>query len=155
MKKIISGLSAALLLFSMSFAVHAAPVCKKQSIEKLVENVAENYEAKTLGRLDSQKPYIGKIRIVIEHSLADDDDPQRFVVKRFSLLAKAEAWLKSREVDGMPGRLSRPVSKCSRGVCSYNLDGGIDHNHLYLKRITYGVRNACPYLKTIYILDGD
>jgi hypothetical protein len=35
------------------------------------------------------------------------------------------------------------------------MDGGINHNNLYLKRITYGVSNGCPYLKTIYILDGD
>jgi hypothetical protein len=45
--------------------------------------------------------------------------------------------------------------KCAKGVCTYNFDGGILHNNLYLKKITYGMRGGCPYLKSIYLLDGD
>jgi hypothetical protein len=92
--------------------------------------------------------------MTIEHSLADDDDPQRFEVRRFPSLAKFEQWLKSREIDDRPGRYSREMT-CTRGVCRANMDGGINHNSLYLKQITYGMSNGCPYLKTIYILDGD
>ncbi|MGZ5483230.1 MAG: hypothetical protein ACXWID_14740, partial [Pyrinomonadaceae bacterium] len=90
-----------------------------------------------------------------EHSLADDDDPQRFEVRRFSSFARAEQWFKSREIEDLPGRYTRPVEKCARGVCTYNLEGGINHRSLYLRKITYGIRNGCPYIKTIYLLDGD
>jgi hypothetical protein len=55
----------------------------------------------------------------------------------------------------MPGRESRPLVRCAKGVCTYNFDGGILHNHLYLKKISYGTRSGCPYIKTIYLLDGD
>lgn len=126
-----------------------------QSVENLVTKLADSFTNKTMGTLDADRPYVGRFTIRIEHSLADDDDPQRFEVRRFSSFARAEQWFKSREIEGMPGRYSRPVEKCARGVCTYNLDGGINHNSLYLKRITYGIRHGCPYLKTIYVLDGD
>jgi len=121
----------------------------------LAKAVAERFPARTLAGLDKDRAVRGRIKIVIEHSLADDDDPQRFEVRRFSSLAQVEKWLKSREIDGLPGRHSRDFLNCARGVCRINMDGGINHNNLYLKRITYGVSNGCPYLKTIYILDGD
>ena len=145
----------AVILFSLSLPVHAQSPCKKQPIEDLVKAVAEGYEAKTLGSLDVQKPYVGKVRIVIEHSLADDNDKDRFVIKQFTSLARLERWLKSRETDGMPGRNIRTEVRCAKGVCDYSLAGGINHNNVYLKKITYGVRGGCPYLKTIYLLDGD
>ncbi|HEY6046283.1 MAG TPA: hypothetical protein VIU65_06740, partial [Pyrinomonadaceae bacterium] len=91
----------------------------------------------------------------IEHSLADDNDPQRFKVRRFASFALAEKWFKKQEIDGMPGRHAMPLVKCAKGVCTYNFDGGILHNNLYLKKITYGMRAGCPYIKKIYILDGD
>jgi Barrel-sandwich domain of CusB or HlyD membrane-fusion len=133
----------------------AAPACKKQSIGDLVKAIAKAYETKTLGTLDAQKPYSGRVRIVIEHSLAGDNDKGRFVIRSFASLAKAEAWLKSREHAEMPGRATKPFVRCAKGVCTYNFDGGIVHNTLYLKKITYGSRSGCPYIKTIYLLDGD
>ena len=145
----------AVVLLGLSLPVPANSACRKQSIEDLVKAVAESYEAKTLGSLDTQKPYVGKVRIVIEHSLAEDSAKDRFVIKWFTSLARAERWLKSREHEEMPGRGARPLVRCAKGVCTYNFDGGILHNHLYLKRITYGLRAGCPYLKTIYLLDGD
>jgi hypothetical protein len=156
MRKITAVMSVIMLaLFIVSPPGHAASPCKKQSIEDLAKAVAEAYETKTLGTLDTQKPYSGRVRIVIEHSLADDNDKGRFVIRSVVSLAKAEAWLKSREHEEMPGRRSMPFQKCSKGVCTYNFEGGILHNTLYLKKITYGIRNGCPYLKTIYLLDGD
>ena len=108
-----------------------------------------------MGSLDADRPYVGRFTIRIEHSLADDDDPQRFEVRRFSSFARAERWFKSREIEELPGRNTRPLVKCVKGVCSYNSEGGLLHNNLYLTKITYGIRNGCPYIKTIYILDGD
>lgn len=145
----------AVILFSLSLPVHAQSPCEKQPIEDLVKAVAEGYEAKTLGSLDAQKPYVGKVRIVIEHSLADDNAKDRFVIKSFTSLARAERWLKSREHEELPGRAIKPLAKCSKGICTYNFDDGIVHNTLFLKKISYGSRRGCPYLKTIYLLDGD
>ena len=153
MKKIQTAASAFVALIII--AGGATAQCKKQPIDALAKAVAEGFEAKTLSSLDSQKPYAGRIRIVIEHSLADDNDKNRFVVRSFLSPAKAEAWFKSREHDEMPGRQSMPFQKCSKGVCAFNFDGGILHNTLYLKKIAYGIRTGCPYLKTIYLLDGD
>jgi hypothetical protein len=135
-------------------AINAKP-CKKQSIEDLVKAFAQSFEEKSMDKLDADRPYLANVRIVIEHSLADDNDPQRFNVRKFASFARAEKWFKSREIDGMPGRNTRPVIKCAKGVCSYNSEGGILHNNLYLTKITYGIRGGCPYIKTIYLLDGD
>jgi hypothetical protein len=129
--------------------------CKKQPVEDLVKSFADSFANKSMDTLDAARPYVGRITIRIEHSLADDDDPQRFEVRRFSSFARAEQWFRSREIEEMPERYSRPVEKCARGVCTYNLDGGINHRSLYLQKITYGIRNGCPYIKTIYVLDGD
>ncbi|MFY9621853.1 MAG: HlyD family efflux transporter periplasmic adaptor subunit [Pyrinomonadaceae bacterium] len=143
---------------SATASIQVAPPkssCKRQPIEDLVAAFAESFSNKSMGTLDTGRPYVGRFTIRIEHSLADDDDPQRFEVRRFSSFARAERWFKRREIEDLPGRYTRPVEKCVRGVCTYNLDGGINHRSLYLQEITYGVRNGCPYIKTIYILDGD
>ena len=145
----------ALVLMSQTFQLSQAQACKQKTIEDLVKTIAGSYEEKTLGSLDAQRPYFGRVRIVIEHSLADDNDKGRFVIRSFTSLAKAESWLKSREHEAMPGRAAKPLQKCAKGICTFNFDDGIVHNTLYLKKITYGMRGGCPYLKTIYLLDGD
>jgi hypothetical protein len=142
----------AIFLFSLTLPATAVSPCKYPNIEDLAKAVAENYEAKTLRNLDAQKPYAGRVRIVIEHSLGEDSAK---VIRSFTSLARAEAWLKSREHEEMPGRESRPLKRCAKGLCTYDFDGGILHNHLYLQKISYGIRAGCPYLKTIYLLDGD
>ena len=152
-KTMVSAL--ALSLLSLCLPVCAVSPCKKQPVEDLAKAIAAAYEGKTLSTLDAQKPYGGKIRIVIEHSLGEDTDKDRFVIKWLTSLAKAEAWLKRREHEEMPGRESRPLKGCSKGICNYDFDGGILHNHLYLKKISYGLRGGCPFIKTIYLLDGD
>ena len=152
-KTLVSAL--ALVSFCFSSPVRAVSPCKKQPVEDFAKAIAAAYEGKTLSSLDAQKPYVGKVRIVIEHSLGEDDDKDRFVIKSFTSLAKFERWLKSREHEVMPARESRPLTRCRKGVCTFNFDGGILHNHLYLKKITYGLRGGCPYIKTIYLLDGD
>lgn len=153
MKKFI--VAVAVLVSTISMPVHAQPTCKNETIQQLVKALGEAYESKTLGNLDADRPFAGRFRIVIEHSLADNDAKGRFVSKWFTSMAKAESWLKSREHEEMPGRSIKPLRICGKGVCTYDFDGGILHNNLYLKRITYGFRRGCPYIKTIYLLDGD
>ena len=147
-------LTVLLLAFVMS-ASASVPAAKKDTIQQLAKTLAKAYEAKSLGSLDAKKPYIGQVKIVIEHSLADDNDKGRFVSRTFKTLKKAEQWLRSRATDGMPARESRKLERCRSGICSYDFGGGILHNHLYLKKFTYGFSSGRYYLKTIYLLDGD
>jgi len=151
----ISAAAFTIALLASAVSIEAKPKCKKQPIKNLVNAFAESFSNKTMGTLDADGPYVGRFTIRIEHSLADDDDPQKFEVRRFSSFAGAEQWFKSREIEDLPGRNIRPLLKCAKGVCSYNSEGGILHRNLYLTKITYGIRNGCPYIKTIYLLDGD
>src|SRR5438046_5263961 len=153
--KVTLVIAVAVTLFSLSLAVNAQSPCRGQPVEDVVKALSEGFETKTMRTLDAQRPYVGRVRIVIEHSLAPDDDKDRFVIRSFTSFARAERWLKSREHEEMPGRDTRPLARCAKGICTYNFDGGIVHNTLYLKKITYGSRGGCPYIKTIYLLDGD
>jgi hypothetical protein len=124
-------------------------------VEQLMKALDDAYNTGSMGRLDARRPYLGNVRIVIEHSLGEDGKGS-FERRQFRTLAQAERWLKSRERgDGTPFRETRPLEECSRGMCTYDFNGGILHNHLYLKKISYGFRKGRPYIKTIYLLDGD
>jgi hypothetical protein len=48
-----------------------------------------------------------------------------------------------------------PLKRCRRGLCTYDFDGGILHNSLYLPMVAFGLRGGLPYVKTLYLLDGD
>jgi hypothetical protein len=126
------------------------------TIEELVASVGEAFTSKTLAKLDAEHPYLGRVRIVLENSLAEDGAKDQFEVKTFKTLAGADNWTKSSErgEDG-PSRIIMTLKRCSKGICTYDFDGGIQHNALYIKKITYGFRNGRPYIKTIYLLDGD
>lgn len=160
MKRLFSALVLVAALFAFALFVFASPVhtqsASKKSIEKFVDSVAYAFMFKELSGLDAKRILVGNLRIVIEHSLRADDARDRFEIKSFKTFALAERWLKSRErEDGTPIRESRDLLQCRRGLCEYDLDGGIGHNHLYLKKVTYGLRRGRPYIKTIYLLDGD
>jgi len=143
----------ALILFAMSVPAFAKSPSRPESIEQIVQGVAEAYEAKDLGKLDAEHLIVGKIKIIIEDSLADGKDA--FHVKWFKSFGQAEAWLKSREHDELPGRQTRSLLKCRKGSCTFDLSAGILHNTLYLKRITYVVRKGRPFITAIHLLDGD
>ncbi len=149
-------LTIALLLFIFSPSARAQTPSPKQTVEQLAQVVSDAYAAKALGRLDAGRPYIGKVTIVIEHSLADDDAKDRFQRKAFKTLAQGERWLRSRETaDGFPARVGRLPGNCKKGACRYDFGAGLLHNHLYLQKITYGYNHGRPYIKTIFLLDGD
>lgn len=122
---------------------------KTQTIEQLAKAVAEAWSEGKLGSLDAQRPFVGSVRIRIEHSIAD-----RVESRSFKTLARAERWLKSRERADGPGRNIGPLQQCSKGVCAFEQEGML-HNNLYLQKITYGIRKGQPYIKVIHIIDGD
>lgn len=142
----------ALILLLAHLPARAQSPCKRETIEQVVGELAEAYTAKALGRLDAEHPFAGRVRIIIEHSLGEDE----YEVKGVANLSDAEEWLRNRESEESPKiREVRPLVRCRRGVCTYNFDGGILHNHLYIKKIIYGYRNHCPVIKTILLYDGD
>ncbi|HEX8745960.1 MAG TPA: cystatin domain-containing protein [Pyrinomonadaceae bacterium] len=125
-------------------------------IEQLMKALDEAYSLSRLARLDARRPYLGRVRIVIEHSLAADGAKDQYETRTFRTLAQADRWLKRREnSDGLPARQTRPLYECSGGSCEFDLNGGILHNQLYLTKVSYVIRRGRPYIKTIYLLDGD
>ncbi|HEX8772934.1 MAG TPA: hypothetical protein VF735_04965 [Pyrinomonadaceae bacterium] len=126
------------------------------AIEQLMKALDDAYNMRKMGRLDARRPYRGRVRVVIEHSIGGDGGPDSFERRQFRTLEQAERWLKSRErEDGTPFRETRPLEECSGGMCTYDFNGGILHNHLYLQKVSYGFTKGRPYIKTIYLLDGD
>lgn len=164
MKIIIRALVASFvlcLLMAANVAQAQTPASARPgTIEALIDKVEIGFGNRQLAELDGQQLFRGRIRFVIEHSLVEDNDPGHFEIRTFRSFAAAQRWLQSRETPNedappVPFPSLRPLQQCRKGVCTYDFDGGIDHNHLYLKRIYYGFKNRRPYLKTVYLLDGD
>jgi hypothetical protein len=151
MMKYLKQLSAgiALLLLIIPSAAQAQSRFKKGTIGALEDAFSTAFALNRLGGLDAKLPDHGKVRVVVEYSVLD---PEIKVFKTFSALGQ---WLKSRETeDGFPRTVTMPLVGCKRGLCTYDFNGGILHNHLYLKKLSYGYRNGRPYLKTIFLLNG-
>lgn len=142
--------AAMLLLLIAPLPGHAQTAAKKEMVEELVKALAEAYTSKSLGGLAAGRPRLGRVSIIVEHSISGGRD-----VRSFKTLEAGERWLKSREREDGPARQVMPLKRCRRGVCAYDFDGGILHNNLYLQKVAYGYRNGRPYVKTIYLLDGD
>jgi hypothetical protein len=136
-----------------------AATASGHSIEDVVGQLSDAYAARDLGRLDAEHVRLGRVTIRIENSLGEDTDPDRFVTKSFRSFAAAEKWLRSREhgpnADDGPARSVRPLKRCRKGLCTYDFDGGILHNNLYLQKVSYSLSRGKAYIKTIYLLDGD
>jgi hypothetical protein len=148
------AIAAGLTLFIASISLAKSPP-EPGTIEQLAIELPDAYATRNLGRLDRKYPVQGKIKVEIEDSLSGGDEQRRSRTKEFRSLAQVEQWLRSRSRDDLPVRESRPLIGCKQGSCTYDFSAGILHNHLYLKRISYGDRNGRPYLKTIYLLDGN
>jgi hypothetical protein len=150
----------ALILSVTPLSAQTQSPTKRLTIERLVDELEIAYVADTLETLDAKRPNQGKIRVVIEYQTIE---PEIKVFKTFGELGR---WLRSRETDteGMPAeagttvklprRVTMSLVGCKRGLCTYDFDGGILHNHLYIKKISYGYRKGRPYLKTILLLSG-
>ena len=137
-------------LWIASRPARAQSEVKRETVEELVKALAEAYTSKSLGGLDAGRPRQARVSVVVEHSITG-----RREARSFRSLEAAERWLKSREREDGPARQVMPLKRCRRGVCTYDFDGGILHNNLYLQKVAYGLRGGRPYVKTIYLLDGD
>lgn len=135
-----------LLMFVITGFINAQ---EKQTINNLVSAVGEAYKAKTLAGLDVDKPYLGNITVIIQHSRG-----RKSVTKTFKSFEKVDEWLKSREKEELPSRDVFTLKQCKKGVCSFTEDGLL-HNNLYLKKVTYSSSKGRYYIKTITLLDGD
>jgi hypothetical protein len=120
-----------------------------QTIEQLANAVAEAWGKGKLSSLDARRPYVGSVRIRVEHSISGQVEN-----RSFKTLAQAERWFRSRERADGPGRNIGPLRQCRKGVCTFEQTGML-HNNLYLQRITYGMTKGRPYIKAIHIIDGD
>ncbi|SRR6266478_4991839 len=143
----------ALILSVFSLSAQAQHSSGVATIERLQNAFSIAYTSDTLGTLDTKRQYRGKVRIVIEYPEAD---PKAiYLSKVFKTFAGVGRWLRSMEREaGIPFRVTRPLIGCKRGHCTYDFDGGIDHNHLYIDKISYGYINGRPYIKTVFLLAG-
>ena len=146
---------AVLFLFIIPSSAHAQPLSQKATINELVEAFADAYLARALDKLDAERAYWGKVRIVIEHSLlssAGANAEDRYEIREFKTFAQVERWLRNR--GEIPYRAVVGPRRCKKGLCTYD-PGALSHSYLYLKKIAYGYRKGRPYIKTVYLLDGD
>jgi len=137
-------MAAAVVLLGSSFIFAQA---KKETAEQLASRVSRAFAAKKLFRIDTGRPYAGKVKFVVEHSLED-----KFDTRSFTSFKLAANWL-------MRGRTETnfnggSLKGCRSNVCTYNISGLL-HNNLYIKRLEYGFTNGRPYIKTVRFLDGD
>jgi hypothetical protein len=135
------------LAFS-AFSIHAQTSCK-QTTEQIANDFASAFTEKKLDTLDANRGVVGKITLTIENSLSG-----KLTVKTFANLKAIEKWLTKREIDELPGRIANELVSCKKGVCSFKIDG-LSHSTIFLKKISFGyTKNKCPFIKTIYIVDG-
>lgn len=147
------------MILASAAVVEAQAHSKKKQIERLAAKVADAYESYNLSSLDRLRLFRGNVKIVIEYSILDWADPsskdEQFKVRRFQSFKSAERWLTSREGEGgTPFRESRPLAGCRKGRCTFDFNGGILHNHLYLQKIFYGYRKNRLFIKKVYLLNG-
>lgn len=149
MRRLVSAVALLALLIT-PLSAPAQTAAKKETVEELVKALSEAFTSKSLGGLAAERPRQGRVSIVVEHSISG-----RREVRSFKSLEAGERWLKGREREDGPARQAMPLKGCRRGLCTYDFDGGILHNNLYLQKVAYGYRRGLPYVKTVYLLDGD
>jgi hypothetical protein len=146
-------LSVLILAFS-AIAIHAQSNCK-QTAEQIANDFSAAFTGKKLDTLDANRGKVGKITLTMENSLFEDGEKGQFVVKTFANMKALERWLTKREIDELPNRIAKELVSCKKGVCSFKIDG-LQHNTLFLKKVTLGfTKDKCPYIKSIYIIDGN
>ena len=139
-------------LFAVS--ANAQKTCKQTDVE-IAKSVSKAFVDKNLGSLDTNRLSKTAITVKIENSLVGDGEKGQFVNKSFKSLKAAENWFTKREIDELPGRNTFTFTGCKKGICNFKSEGLL-HNNLYFKQVTLGyTKEKCPYIKSIYIIDGN
>lgn len=153
MKKYIICLTLAFVCLTIT--VQAQNSCQKQSIHQLATNLANAFEAKNLGNIDATRPFLKQIVVRTENSLSADGETGQYEYKKLKSFTQFEKWLKSGAVEGFPNRASYPVKSCQKGICTYKMQGLL-HNTLFLQKISYSYKkDGCPYIKSVFLIDGN
>ena len=140
---------AALLSPALALPALAETPAQRETATRLALQISQDFVGKTLATQDQEPPYLEQVALVIKHSLSENE----FERKSFQSLRALEAWLQSRRVEA-PGRNSAQSTTCKQGLCRFEITGLL-HNNLYFEAASYVYLNGKPYLKTIYLLDGD
>lgn len=141
-----SVLVAMIMLFFGSIPAQS----QDKQAKKTGAEIARAFERGQLRKLDAKNLLSGKIKLTIENSIGEPE----FEYYSFSSFAAMGRWIKKQEFDGMPNKVAWPLVGCRKGVCTFFRDGGILHNQLYLKKVTYGYRNKRLFIRGIQLLAG-
>ena len=148
MKKLIT----ILFIVGMSCAfVKAQSHSKKNAVASVAKLVASAFSAGDLKKLDSRHLLDGYLNLTIEYTAGDVE----FEYKAFRSFAGLGKWLKNQEHDGgFPFRVNWPLTGCRDGICTFFLDGGILHNHVYFTKLHYSYKNKRLYIKSVRLMYG-
>lgn len=138
-----------LMIIAMSTIAFGQNLSTRNNIDRLAKKMNETYSLTPLDRLG----VLGsRLKVEIQHSIIEPEFESRWV-KNFT---GAERWLKSREdAEGFPRRYALQFKGCRAGICTFESEGGILHNQLYLKQIRYRFRGGRIVVTAIRFLDGD
>ena len=147
----------ALAIYILTLAVSTGTLgaCPDVPLSVFAKDVASAHASSALGSLDKKYPGLGPLQVFIEHSIGEGDDGTPIFVTAVSSFRALAELLQSRQTDGRPAPKSRPLRKCSNGICSYDFFTGINHGSLYLKELRYNDYVKCLQVEVIWFLDGD
>lgn len=95
------------------------------------------------------------VTITREHSITDEEEVP-IELKGYGAVA---AWLSRLHTPDEHGYVygieARTLGRCVAGCCDFPLIHGVSHNTLYLLKACFGDDNGRPYLKEVYLYDGD
>lgn len=139
-----------LVVAMMAFLGAAQAQSQDKQAKKVGAEIASAFSRGQLRKLDPKKLVRGSIRLTIENSIGEPE----FEYYSFRSFAAMGSWIKKREIEGLPNKVAWPLVGCRKGTCTFFRDGGILHNQLYIKKVTYGYRNKRLYIRGIQLLAG-
>jgi len=129
--------------------------CEDVAPSQFAKDFAVAFESGRLKTLDKKYQVQGPFEVYLEHSLEGGGDDDVITVKYVKSFEELSNLVESLKENGASNLESRPLRKCSNGVCSYDFLNGIMHNTLYLKELRYNDYVQCFELETVWLLDGD
>ena len=146
-------------IIAILFIFFSAAAIATNDIEEIASNVYEAFKKENLDKLDDKYIFEGLITIEIEPTLNGSENT---VIAQLSNWKKVEIWLQENKTQrNLPGYADLPtrgegtLEWCKFGLCLYNLDGKMAHNHIFIKKIWYRQTKQGAQIYAISILDGD